>query len=466
MKTRLMMIAVITMQLLVSVNAREPEEVYRHATVLEDFVGKVYIREGYEVPLTVLGDCESSNRGCPEEQVYGMVLRLDFVSEHRRAGKNEVFRSEESAGTIYAALAFSREDFETFRFELETRFRQLSAQAFMEPFAGLGPMKPGQHGVIQKNRGPFESELATPPERPTWVCYESDNSTTVSVFRRKITEGPSGEDEISRGSHSFGEPPTPLCDEMASATRNVFPTVIETLSTPRRLREIVVYYEEAVLIDSKNPAMLLPRPEGVLFFKQKASKGIQIEGSDHVGDVSYAVQVGAGWFRIGYAPTAPMPIDGLDRNVWLQRWTLETIDRELGPYPTERTIERNVLYASYLATVPAAEIDGEWSGTMSSRAPPEPPAAHESVPDRPAQMDRSGFVDEIVDRLDRHHGPPGELIEELLARPQVGLLSEGWIVVLCRQDGTSTYFLYPTKAQNAVQNADQFCFAVESHFHQ
>lgn len=461
-KNRFVLIAAATLLLLVSAQASEPEEVYRHVTVLEDRVGKIYIRASYEVPLTVLVDCESNRRGCPEEQVYDTVLRLDFVSERRQAGKNEVFRTEEPAGTIHAALAFSQEDLETFRVELENQLRRLSAQAFMEPFAGWRPMEPGQHGRIQPNRGPFNSELPSPPQRPTWVCFESGGSTTVARFHREVIEGPTGEEEISAGSHTYGELLAPLCDEMAAATEGAYPTIVETLPVPRRLREVVVRHEEVARIDTENPEMLIPRPAGVQFFKQKAREGIMAAGSDDEEGVSYAVQVGAGWLRSGYASPTAMPIDALDRNAWLHRWTIETIERQLGPRPSERTIERTAVYATYLATVPAAVMDEEWSGMISSRIPSEPPAARDVVPDQPARIDRTAFVDEIVGRLDRHHGSPFELIEELLARPEVGLESEAWIAVLCHQDGTATYYLPPTKAQNAVVNADLFCAAVES----
>ena len=53
-------------------------------------------------------------------------------------------------------------------------------------------------------------------------------------------------------------------------------------------------------------------------------------------------------------------------------------------------------------------------------------------------------------------------IEALVRRPGVGLKTEGWLVVLCREDGSATYFLPPTKAFNRVTNAAFFCGALEA----
>jgi len=64
--------------------------------------------------------------------------------------------------------------------------------------------------------------------------------------------------------------------------------------------------------------------------------------------------------------------------------------------------------------------------------------------------------------LDRHSGSHLERIEELMRRPPVGLRSEGWMIVLCREDGSATYFLPPTKAFHRVSNAAFFCGALEA----
>ena len=73
----------------------------------------------------------------------------------------------------------------------------------------------------------------------------------------------------------------------------------------------------------------------------------------------------------------------------------------------------------------------------------------------------NGFLERLSKGLDRSNGPPLETIEALVRHPPVGLRSEGWIVVLCHEDGSATYHLPPTTAFHRVTNADVFCGALE-----
>ena len=63
----------------------------------------------------------------------------------------------------------------------------------------------------------------------------------------------------------------------------------------------------------------------------------------------------------------------------------------------------------------------------------------------------------------------GDALEERLALslslPADGLGSGGWLAVVCRDDGSATYSVPPTKAVNRVTNADLFCGAFESRLH-
>ena len=120
-----------------------------------------------------------------------------------------------------------------------------------------------------------------------------------------------------------------------------------------------------------------------------------------------------------------------------------------------------MVLAAYLATVPADVIDPDEEVELS--VPFEPPAARDVPADRPAAIDRLGYLDAFVEHLDRHDGPPEELIEELVSRPPAGLVSDAWLSVLCHEDGSATYYIPPTKAHHDVLNADLFCSAVESH---
>ena len=431
-------------------SATKATDVYRRATVLEDRIGKVYLYSAYGVRLTVLTDCESDPGGCQQEQVYDEVVRLDFGLEHRKTVGKELIRTEEHAGTILVALSFSPDDLETFRTDLRDQLRRLSAPAFVQAFAGWRPAT-----------SPFDRVLALRSARPTWVCFESDDLSVVARFHREIHEGPEGQESISTGSRTYEEPPTPICDEMADATEGVHPEIIYTLAAPKLLREVTVHHEEAVHIDTEDTESLARRPDGVLFIRQKVPEGSTGEssGSDEAG--SYAAHVAAGWRFDAYAIPAPMPIDALGRNAWLHRWTIETIERRFGPEPTDRVVGHTVLHVAYLPTVPGGIVETEEEQVVL-RVPFQMPSTREMPPDRPAEIDRTAYQDTLVSRLDRHHGPPQELLEELVARPEAGLVTNAWISVSCRQDGSATYYLPPTKAHHRVLNADLFCAALES----
>ena len=118
------------------------------------------------------------------------------------------------------------------------------------------------------------------------------------------------------------------------------------------------------------------------------------------------------------------------------------------------------MLVAYLATVQPIQAGDERVSGFSSRPLPVPET---SVIRRvPAAIDRPAFLDALVDRLDRYHGPVSERIEDLVTRPEVGLESDGWIAVLCREDGSAVYHLPPTEVRQRVTNADLFFAALES----
>jgi hypothetical protein len=427
----------------------EAAEIYRRATVFEDRIGKTYLRSAYGVRLTVLTDCESNPDGCLEEQVYDEVVRLDFASEHRELAGDEVIRTEEPAGSILMALAFSQDDLETFRTELQDRLRRLSAQAFVQAFAGWRPMAP-----------PFDRKLGALSERPTWVCFESDEWARVVRFHRKIDRYPDGGESLATGSETYETAPTPICSEMAEATEGTYPEVIDTLAVPGKLLEVAVFHEDAVNLDTESPDALAPRPDDVLFVRRKVPENWKGKASGGDETRSVASHVSGGWRFDAQAVPATISSGAVDRNAWLHRWTIETIERQLGPEPIDRVVGKTVLQVAYLATVPAAIADPDEE--VGLHTPIVMPSAHEVPPSSPAHIDRAAFLDKLVGRLDRHHGPPSELLEELVTRPEAGLESDAWISVLCREDGSATYYLPPTQAHHRVLNPDLFCAAVES----
>lgn len=431
-------------------------ELYRRAIVLEDAVGRVEIRDAYGVRLTVLDECDADPRGCPETRVYDSVLRLDFAFERRERTEEDFRRSGTPQGTILLALSAAADDLERIRDELESAVRRLSAEAFVEPLAGFRPTK-----------APFDAPtISSRSVRPSWACFRLGDRVAAIRFQREVRKGPGGPEIVSMSAHTYGEPPTPVCDEMASATDSAFPRAVETLPSPRRLVEVTVDHRDLARLDADPSAAPAKRPEGVRVFKRPSPKGEPGEASSAPveGGLPYAQRdLGDGWRFDAYAEPAAMPVEALDRAAWLHGFTIRTVERRLGPHPADRLVEEKRLGVAYLATVPPEIAEGgPDTGSSVGAGDPRIPTAGEAAAASPASVDRAAHLEALVSGLDRHGGPPDQVLEELVRIPSAGLRSEGWISVVCRQDGTATYFLPPTRAHNRVTNAARFCAALEA----
>ena len=426
------------------------EALYRRATVLEGRVGKVSVRSAYGVRLDVLANCAGNPTG-RGEQVYDAVFRMDFASERHEALDAEVARTEEPRGSILLGVKFSQSDLATFKDELDGWTRKLSAEAFVEPFAGLALMTT-----------PFDGPtLGARAERPTWVCFESGESSAAGCFDRRVEVGPDGPAVVGTAVHTYTKPPTPVCEQMRAATEGSLPQVVETMLVPGRVSEVVVDYAEVVRIDSVDPEALAARPEGMLLFKRRFPEGITASASGTGGGLAHVTCTEGGWKWDAYTAPATLPLDALDTNAWLFRWTVETVERQLGPHPKERIVSRTSASVAYLPTLPAALVEAPSDGAISNDE--EPPAEFtQPRAEGPATVDRQGFLDSIAARLERYRGEPRVLLDELVRRPERGLESEGWIVVICPDDGPASYHLPPTTASGRLTNADLFCAALEA----
>jgi hypothetical protein len=304
--------------------------------------------------------------------------------------------------------------------------------------------------------------LAVRSERPSWACFRTHNSLTVVRFHREVLKG-QGPEGFATGSRGYARPPTPICDQIASATKAGRPEIIDTLAAPRQLREVTVYHDEVTQIDNKQRPSLVMLPRGVRMLKQKAAEGESGESTGSEGDTSVGTRVADGWRYEARAVPATMPIEALDRGGWLHRWSIDTRERTFGAEPIDRRVENTTLYVAYLATVPPALVvdNAEEVGEPANASTEAGPGDSEQLA-HPAEIDRFAFLDSVVRSLDAHDRPPQEIIERLVSRPERGLESDGWLAVLCYGDGTAAYYLPPTRVSQRVTNADLFCAAVES----
>ena len=122
----------------------------------------------------------------------------------------------------------------------------------------------------------------------------------------------------------------------------------------------------------------------------------------------------------------------------------------MGPAPTERTVGRSSLLVALLPTPPPERID------IDASAPLEGPETHR------IDLDVDAFLAEVGSRLDRVAVLDADALEDVIAEDPAGLRSQGWLMTVCREDGSARFGLLPTQARSSVTNAGAFCAAVET----
>lgn len=428
------------------------EVLYRSAQTLAERVGRVEVRSSFGVRLPVTLPCESGQGDCYQEQVYDEVLKVDFFSVLQEVDGDAVVTTEEPVGTVLLATHFDNADRTAFREILTNTFLGLPADAFDEPFAGLEP-----------THAPFDSKtMGARSILPSWVCFEQGGQRSMTLrFLRQMVE----DRVVGTGATRYRHPPTALCDEIATATESQYPDVYRTLVSPSRLLERVVEHVDVVALNS-DPRALPERPYGVGLVKQEQIGTGTIEASSRAEDdgLSRGTRTDRGWRYDAWAEPASISNSTLYENAWLHALRVTTIQREFGPHPSERVVDRSVLLTAYLATLPAARFhDLSPDGSIPLLESGHP--AVEFDPPRgtvPPRVDRTAFIDRLVAELDGNGGVLDDRIRSWLEHPEVGLESEGWLVVVCSGDGSAFYRVPPTRAGHRVTNGREFCSTLES----
>jgi len=137
-------------------------------------------------------------------------------------------------------------------------------------------------------------------------------------------------------------------------------------------------------------------------------------------------------------------------NAWVARWTVETVERTMGPLPGEVRLSGVELRIALLPTLPPVPLDNRGKSVA--------PEAKETYA---VELDSGAMLVEVGERLDDAAALDAASIESAVADHPAGLGSQGWLLVVCRADGSADYRLLPTKAVAKVENADAFCAAVE-----
>lgn len=411
--------------------AAENLPVFRRAQPLEARTGVVWVRAVFDMPLDQPVECDDGTLGCRETALFNRVWRLDFEAETQSA--EEGARLERTGrGTVLLALRADAEDAEAFDEQLRRSIGLLAAAEFEEPFAGLRP-----------GNSPFVGMAGIAAGR-SWSCFLLGEQGSLTHYAREIeSEGR----VTSTGTRRLDGQNSLLCDQAAQVTETAWPEVIRTMPAPGALRETTV---SAEVVDRLPRELFadeaLQPPPGVRLVLREVPPGVSSETVHSQGETGSASLIADG--REWSAVAAPLRIEPryLER-AWLSRWTIDSGERRYGPRPRDLGLEEEHIDAALIPIVPPTPPSG------GSLAPTVGPAAMTLDPD----IDVEALAATVAARLAEATALDLETLEAALTVRPGGLDETGWLLALCRQDGSARFWLPPTRAQARVINADGFC---------
>ena len=384
---------------------------------------------------------------CSVTRRFARIWRIDFEVETRNNLDDELLVEREGRGTAYLALAAGREAEQSYDEYLRRALAELGAAAFDEPYAGLRPDRP-----------PFGGPVAIRSVEPSWSCFTDGSARSATQYSRDLTVAPDGTEQVS-GSSSSGyggeEITESLCSALDDATVNAYPEAIRTMSTPRVLVEEVLRVEVSDLLhDEAYADELVELPDGASLSRKKTPGVRRSEGvSSHNMIVESRLTVEEVEISARIMP-AEVPVAAGRANVWHSRWTLETVERRLGPLPEARVIDTWSLTASLMPTLPPRDLD---RGDDGENQRFDPDSRY------PVRFDQTELFTSVGESLDFRAEMSPNVLADAIVRKIEGLETSGWVLVLCRTDAEATWGLAPTTGRSSLLNGDAYCGTVETH---
>ena len=416
-------------------------ELYRRVVPLEATTGVISIRESFSRELDVTEKCDDGSMMCTVTRRFARVWRIDFEVETRKTTGEDVRLEREGRGTAYLALAASRADEESYDEYLRQALAQLGAAAFNEPHAGLKP-----------DRRPFDGAVSTRSGAPSWSCFENGAARSVTQYSRDTTISDDGTEHVSgTSSSSFdGEKITgPLCSALDDVTAGAYPKVIRTMSTPRMLVEEVLSVDVSDMLQEQAYVdELVPLPDGAWLARREVPGVTHSTSGSQRGDVIESSLAFEEVETSALIMPAELPTAAARRNVWHSRWTLETVERRVGPMPERRLINSWSLTASLMPTLPPRDRDQNQETEPSQDTP------------FPVRLDQAAMLTSVGESLDFNAEISPTVLADAIVGKIAGLNSSGWILVLCRTDAKATWGMAPTPGRTHLLNGDEYCGTV------
>jgi hypothetical protein len=394
-----------------------------------------------DVPADCPGESEATF-GCRQERRFSRVYVLEFSFERRDSRGTQSHIEVEDRGQISLFLHFESSDRREFDDELREELANLAADAFAENFAGMG-----------LSSGVF-STIARRSLEPSWSCFEHGSTREAKRYERYVERGPDGTTQITGSGWSgydLDAVTGPLCEAGSATVHSVPSEEIRTMPVARALLETTVSAGFADgLRGTSYPEDLMALPLDLTYTIQR-DPGVGRSESVHKEDGLVSASFSSEEMKISATASAAMlEARFLSTNAWVARWTVETVERRMGPMPAEEFLDRSDLLVALLPTLPPSSLDEEGN-----------PGEAEFSEAYAIDFDANAFLEEIAERLDETAAIDVASLERAVADYPAGLRSSGWLLALCRPDGSADYRLLPTKAVAPVESAAVFCTAVE-----
>ncbi len=409
------------------------------STLVFERVEPVEVRSGVvrlcavQAPLLDVPDLETRSPR-PDgwrEARFARLYSLEFELETRTREGIE----QEDRGTLSLAVRTGSDELLALDDRLRSLLLFLGPDAFSRPLAGI------DEGLTDFL---FLAEIST---EPSWGCSRKGGRGSVStatMYSRQMEGGSVLGTSTARFSeeHRAGK----LCESLLQSAQGCAFEEIRTLPVPRELHELRVEMEEASTLPKEMRSEdLLPLPPGVTLSKARSPGGWSGKSLTADGTAGSYLDREVEW-TVRTAPSS-LPLELLARGAHVSRWSLRERTRLTGAHPRDDVRTAAQRTVAFLPVAPPA-------------FPDEPPPATLAI-----QFSAEQLRDDVAEALDAGSQIDGALLEAALrGEPVQGpqwLQSEGWMTVLCRDDGTAWFGLPPTAARSPVTNAAVFCAAME-----
>lgn len=337
----------------------------------------------------------------------------------------------EERGSLLLAMDAEWDQYDAFSKSLREALADLGPRAYRRPLAGITPAwQPLSFSV-----------LGVLPGSPIFCLSRGDGFEGFQHRSKPRKEG--GMDVMTLGV------PADVCRVIEQGVGDRAP---DTLDSEQRepledLVQRVSTVQEAASFRAAAPLNALP-PEASVVKDPEGGSTVEFGLDLHRSGMPRRIVARGSSRYSAEAPPASIPADALEGSSRVIRWDLRSSHQSYGRGAAERDVTVGHVWVATLLTDRPPPSD-------RTATTPTPEDASRPVP----QWER--YLDQVGDVLEGHPTITLQSIEEAAVLGHTALLEDGYYVIICRGDGTASYYLGPAFAYNKVTNPKEVCTRLE-----